>query len=259
MSRRRPSALRLAGFEPDAVYRKMLALVERHDLCSAVPYEAEQTRDVAAVQQAARDKSMRYKLPFHGGDKMAYARSAMQLEHPSAAAPDDLPADLKVAIAFVVRREGGIIEWRRRRVEMLTYVARELQPLTAHMRSTLSEAAKIVVGKYHLALFAVLIDGTRHVDVFFVRRLMCGFPGYGYMPCTGVYPQGGKPPAQPQEAILDVGHREWNLYLESSVRRRGESSSAAPVQSDTATGARAAYDATVKECAEGWCIGADPQ
>ena len=181
--RRRPnavSALAYAGYQPDATYLDCVRLLSDVDVCSRAAFEPKQRRDVSAVQQAARSGSSRYALPFHGGDKLAFARSAMRLEHPSAVEAVDLPEDAVDAIAFTVAHRSHIAEWRERRLRLLTDVSHRLGPLTRHMRRSLTPQAAKVVGTYHLALFACVIDAFRYPDVAFVRHLMRGFPGCVY-------------------------------------------------------------------------------
>ena len=141
-----PSAFAVAGFEPDAVYLECVRLLRSVDICARRPFEALQRRDVNAVEQAVRNRSRAYSLPFHNGDKQAFARSAMGLMHPAQAEPDDLPRDLCDAISFTVAKGGGIVEWRRDRLRLISDVARRLDPHTRVMRRSLSAHAAHVVG-----------------------------------------------------------------------------------------------------------------
>ena len=195
MSRQRRSgprsALTIAGYRPDAVYAECVRVLSQADICPRAPFEAKQRRDVSAVQQAARDGSSRFTLPFHHGDKDAYARSAMRLEHPASVESVDLPPDAVCAISFTVARRHTIAAWRLKRLGLLRAISARLEPMSRCMQRDLTPQAAAVVGNYHLALFACIIDAFKYPDVFFVRRLMYGFPGYGALTPTGVYPGGG--------------------------------------------------------------------
>ena len=91
--------------------------------------------------------------------------------------------------------------------------------------------------------------------MFFVRRLMRGFPGYGALPSAGVYTTGGVGPTLPVDKVFGAGHSAWNEYLAASIAARG-SVSDRDCSSDSYKAAAAAFDATIKECKEGWCVGA---
>ena len=250
----RRCSLALAGFPPDATYRECVRLVSATVITRA-SFEAEQRRDVTAMQQSVRGGGPSFALPFHHGDKLAFARSAERLPHPAQVRPCDLPRDLCEAIAFTVARQGSIVQFRERQVELLRDVAKRLEPLNRYMARTLSDAAASVVGRYHFALVACLIDSTRHPDVFFVRRLMRGFHGYGTLPSAGVYTTGGVGPTLPVDKVFGAGHSAWNEYLAASIAARG-SVSDRDCSSDSYKAAAAAFDATIKECNEGWCVGA---
>ena len=251
---RAPSAFAVAGFEPDAVYEDCVRLLRVANICAQLPFEAEQRRDVSAVEQAVRDRSRAFTLPFHDGDKLAFARSAMRMQHPAQADPDDLPRDLCAAVAFTVARGSGIIQFRRDRMRLLRDVARRLAPHTTCMRRTLTAPVLHVAGEYHFAFIACLIDATREPDVFFVRRLMRGFPGYGDLVPSGVYRSGGEGPSLPVSSVFQAGHQAWNDYLAASISCRGRAANADD-QSESFKSAKAAFDATIAECEGGWCLG----
>ena len=161
------SALRVAGFVPDAAYNaacaKLAAVV-----VSRAQYMPPSGGDDTAVQQAVRHKSHRYSVPWQGGGdngKLSFMEAAQELPHPSNDHHLSLPADLLELIEWVVRRRESTAEALRKRTRLLADVEVSLRPLNARMLATCKPHVYHVVRQYNLAFMACMIDATSFPDV----------------------------------------------------------------------------------------------
>ena len=118
MAPKHPCALKLAGFEPDAGFRRAVQLLSRAAICHE-PYSPPSQPGYRAVQQHMRNDDADFSLGWHGGDKLSFLESAKTLPHPAQRAELALPADLLAAVRFVVRKREDIEQWRRDRIQLL--------------------------------------------------------------------------------------------------------------------------------------------
>ena len=256
------SALEYAGFAPTAEYSKW-----RHRLSHALvfdgPFEPKYHRDASCQQQ--RGDHSKYKLGWHGGDKLAFLQAAKRLPHPAQHENDDLPADLREAVRFAVHKGSDIVAWRSKAVAKCRRAADELWEFSEHMLTTAPEHVRHLVAasrrypgaerSYNVAFIACVIDATAHPDYGYVRRMLRGFPQIGVQAPVGVYCDGGAmPEKQPNQVLNASANIAWNEYVFKSVRERALDAE----RRDPAAAARAAeavWDTTVKECDDGVCVG----
>ena len=251
---RRLCALRIAGYVPDAAFLKAQRLLS-DALVSQAQYAPPMRPAQQAVHQAARDKSTTFSLGWHGGDKLAFFESAKRLPHPAQEHDLGLPQDLLDAIEFVVRKREGIVEWRQRRMALLLDCKAMVDPIRRRMLEDLAPSVRHVCADYDLAFMALIINATKHPDVYVVRHFLKGFPTHGFISRCGVFADGGTPPEVHEDAVLSFASNvSWNAYLYDSARDRGLKA-AADKTSESWTSINVVWDATVKECADGWCIG----
>lgn len=251
---RRLCALRIAGYTPDAAFVEAQRLLSVA-LVSTAPYTPPVRPEHQAVHQAARDKSTRYSLGWHGGDKLAFLESAKRLPHPAQEGDLDLPQDLLDAIDFVVRKREGIVDWRRQRMALLRDCKAMVDPMRRRMLADMAPPVRHVCAEYDLAFMALIVNATGHPDVYVVRNFLKGFPTHGFIPRCGVFADGGEPPDKTEDSVLSFASNvSWNAYLYDSTSDRGLRA-AADKLSDSWSAVSAVWDATVKECAGGWCVG----
>ena len=254
------SALRVAGFAPDAAYTaacaKLAAVVLSH-----APYMPPSGGDDTAVQQAVRHKSHRYSVPWQGGGdsgKLSFMEAAKELPHPSNDHHLSLPADLLELIEWVVRKRESTAEALRKRTRLLADVEESLRPLNARMLATCKPHVYHVVRRYNLAFMACMIDATSFPDVGLVRHFLRGFPTYGALRPCGSFSNGGDPPVKPVGAVRTAASNiAWNLKLYDSVQRRGDSALAHMGRRDTDPNPTlwAVWAKTAQELEDGWSVG----
>ena len=254
--RGRLCALRVAGYVPDASFLEAQRLLSDVVVSSAA-FEPPVRPETHAAQQAARDRSTRFSLGWHGGDKLAFLESAKRLPHPAQEADLGLPMDLLAAIDLVVGKREGIVEWRQRRLQLLRDCKTMVAPLNRRMVADMAPSVRHVCADYDLAFMALVVNATKHPDVYVVRHFLKGFPTHGHLPSCGVFSDGGEPPELPVDAVLSPGsNARFNSYLRESVSKRGRQA-AADKTSESWTAVEAVWAATVKECADSWCIGVE--
>ena len=56
-----------------------------------------------------------------------------------------------------------------------------------------------------LLIFRLVVNATKHPDVYVVRHFLKGFPTHGHLPSCGVFSDGGEPPELPVDAVLSPG------------------------------------------------------
>lgn len=253
---RRPCALRIAGYVPDAAFLEAQRLLSAAIISSAA-YEPPQRPAEQAVSQAARDKSTRFSLGWHGGDKLAFLESAKRLPHPAQEADLGLPRDLLDAVDFIVGKRERIVDWRSRRMALLSDCKAMVEPLRRRMIADMAPSVQHVCADYDLAFMALVVNATKHPDVYIVRHFLKGFPTHGFIPSCGVFADGGEPPeVQADDLLNSDSNVRFNAYLYKSVTARGLKA-AADRPSDAWKAIEAVWDATVKECAGNWCIGVE--
>ena len=254
---KRLCALRVAGYVPDAAFLEAQRLLSVAVISSAV-YEPPARPAVQAVHQAVRDKSTRFSLGWHGGDKLAFLESAKRLAHPAQEADLGLPSDLLEAIEFVVSKREDIAAWRQRRMALLRDCKAMIAPLRHRMIEDMTPAVRHVCAEYDLAFMALVVNATKHPDVYIVRHFLKGFPTHGLIPSCGVFTDGGEPPEFPADAVLNYeSNVRFNAYLHKSVAARGLKA-AEDKLGDPWQAIGTVWEATTKECADGWCIGSNP-
>ena len=256
--RRRLCALRLAGYEPDELFleaQRKLAVV----VISTAPYEPPTRPHEQVVQQAVQDKSTRFSLGWHGGDPLAFLDAAKHLPHPAHEADLGLPPDLIDAIRFIVRKRESIVAWRERRMDLLLDCKRMVDHFRRRMLADMEPSIRHVCAEYDPAFMALLINATAHPDVYIVRNFVKGFATHGFIPSCGIYATGGDPPDVPTEQVVNpISNRLWNAKLRASTYVRGHKAAASP-SSDAWTAVKTVWDATIKECVGGWCLGVEHQ
>ena len=227
--------------------------------CSNAPFEPPHSCFNAAVQQSKKDRQQGlFGLGWHGGDHLAFLASAETLPHPSNFLVDDLPPDLVDAVKRIVQEREGIIAWRAKMVQLCTDVAASLAPLNEVIMDEIRRDRPHVyhvVRSYNIAFIACVTDALRFPDVFFVRRLVKGFPMYGALPAAGCYDSGGTPPQRPAAEVFNPAENlRWNTYLRVSVLSRGRNA-CRNTASDDFKALEAVWSSTVKELEGGWCVG----
>ena len=255
---KRLCALRVAGYVPDAAFLEAQRLLSVAVISSAV-YEPPARPAAQAVHQAVRDKSTRFSLGWHGGDKLAFLESAKRLAHPAQEADLGLPRDLLEAIEFVVSKREDIAAWRHRRMALLRDCKAMIAPLRHRMIEDMTPAVRHVCAEYDLAFMALVVNATKHPDVYIVRHFLKGFPTHGLIPSCGVFTDGGEPPEFPADAVLNYeSNVRFNAYLHKSVAARGLKA-AEDKLGDPWQAVGTVWEATTKECADGWCIGVESE
>ena len=230
------SALRVAGFVPDAAYTAACAKLAAVVL-SRAPYMPPSGGDDTAVQQAVRHKSHRYSVPWQGGGdsgKLSFMEAAKTLPHPSNDHHLSLPADLLELVDWVVRKRESAADTLRKRTQLLADVELSLRPLNTLMLASCKPHVYHVVRQYNLAFMACMIDATSFPDVGLVRHFIHGFPTYGPLRPCGSFASGGEPPLKEVAAVRSpASNIAWNLKLYCSVQRRGDSAMAHTGRHDT--------------------------
>ena len=92
----------------------------------------------SAVQQAVQDKTTKYSLGWHGGDKVAFLEAAKSLPHPAHDEHLGLPQILLDVIEFVVGKREKMAQWRVQRLALL----RDAAALVAPMRRAMPASVK---------------------------------------------------------------------------------------------------------------------
>ena len=261
------SALTAAGYEQTEAYKRHRGVLAR-TLIYDGPFEAKQRRDASCQQQKSAGERNEYKLGWHGGGdegKLSFLESAKRLPHPAQHENDDLPTDLCEAVRFAVSKGSCITEWRDRAVARLDAAAADLWDLSermiaespAHVRHLVGATRKFVGAEatYNVAFIACVIDATNHPDYGYVRRMIRGFPQIGTQVPVGVYAGGGSMPKKEVAEVLNPhSNASWNSYVLTSVRERAlEAEEREPIAADRL--AKAVWDATIKECDDGVCMG----
>jgi hypothetical protein len=251
------SRLRRAGFQPDEAYIAWCQRI-RISAISRANFEPPRAGRDCDMQQSS--KSGAEPVPWQGGDKVAFLEEAKLLSwHPAGESSNALPQDLKDAIAFVCRKRESILGWRTARVRLLQDAERALRPLNATIVESMQPHVRAVAGAYNVAFIACVADAIEHPDVDIACHFIRGFPCLGSLPTSHVFPLDPKA-AQPKPVEQVFNGKEntaWNARLAKSIRKRGLKAHAAaargsPEQLDAAV---AAWEATAKECAEGWILG----
>ena len=155
---RQPCALRIAGYVPDAASleaRRLLSVA----VVSSAAFEPPVRPETYAAQQAARDRSIRFSLGWHGGDKLAFLESAQRLPHPAQEADLGLPVDLLDAIDFVLGKREGIVVWRQRCLQLLRDCKTMVAPLNPRMVADMAPSVRHVCAAYDSA-FMALVDNA---------------------------------------------------------------------------------------------------
>ena len=154
-------ALRVAGYVPDAAFLEAQRLLSVA-VVSAAAFEPPVRPETHAAQQAARDKSTRFSLGWHGGDKLAFLESAKRLPHPAQEDDLGLPMDLLDAIDFVVGKREKIVEWRQRCLQLLLDCKAMVAPLNRRMVADMTPSVRHVSADYDLAFMALVVNATKH-------------------------------------------------------------------------------------------------
>ena len=254
------SALRVAGFVPDAAYTAACAKLAAVVL-SRAPYMPPSGGDDTAVQQAVRHKSHRYSVPWQGGGdsgKLSFMEAAKTLPHPSNDHHLSLPADLLELVDWVVRKRESAADTLRKRTQLLADVELSLRPLNTLMLASCKPHVYHVVRQYNLAFMACMIDATSFPDVGLVRHFIHGFPTYGPLRPCGSFASGGEPPLKEVAAVRSpASNIAWNLKLYCSVQRRGDSAMAHTGRHDTDPNPTlwAVWTKTAQELEDGWSVG----
>lgn len=253
------SAIRAAGFEPDAAYARWEKVLTPMMICTE-PYEPPRLCDSSGVQQAKQDRSDSFRLGWHGADKLAFAEDAKRLPHPAESERVDLPADVLRAVEVIVGKRSAIAAWRSERVALLRQAARALKPLNERILAAAPAHVLFVVRDYNLALMALVVDASRYPDKYIVRRFLYGFPAFGELPSTGIYNAGGTLPVKDSGQVLSPdANQAWNARLEKSIKARAldaEQAEAAGAP-EAMHGLRAVHEATMQELRERWVVGVE--
>ena len=257
------SALRFAGYVPDATYERHVKVLAR-TLVYSGPYEPTYKRDASTHEQKRRDRSA-HELGWHDGDPERFLEAAKRLPHPAQRDDDDLPGDLCAAVEFAVRKDDRIVGWRHAAIQRIECAAAELWSMSERMIAeapdhvqALVKASRGLPGaelSYNVAFIACMTDATRCPDVGLVRRMLRGFPQLGRQCPVGVYAAGGAEPAKEVNEVLNPpGNAAWNRKLCRSVEERAiEAETRDPGQA--AKVAEAVWATTVEECELGLCLG----
>ena len=250
------SSLEIAGFQPDDAFRRGVALLRTANLCGGVPYRPPTAAENTEVHQSKRAKMQQCTLGWHGGDPMAFVESAKKLAHPARFETLHLPPDLLRVVEIMSTKRGATPAWRRKRLSLLHDVASSLLPLNQQVLAEMSDCVRHVCGEYNVAFFACVIDATDFPDKNLPRRLVRGFQVYGKLEYTGLWADGGDPPAVPNPDFSSSSNINWNARLLQSVQERGEAASQQRA-GDAWKAIEAIWAASTLECSEGWTVGYD--
>jgi hypothetical protein len=164
------------------------------------------------------------------------------------------------------RKGESVATFRQQRLELIEEAEQALRPLNDQMVAAMPEHVRVVAGEYGLALMACIADAIQHPDVDIIKHFVFGFPCAGVLPRAHVWNE--SPSTREAQATIsklapvssvfnEKENMAWNAYVGTSVKKRGlqARTQADAGQHDAMVAAQAVWDATAKECAEGWILG----
>ena len=189
-------------------------------------------------------------LPRLGGvaAHVRYYKQALETPHPLCAKGSSLPDDLLAAVAYVVGKGEGTAQDRASRVRWLQGCADRLAPLNARLVAMMPPHARAAAGGMNLALVSCMIDALPgYPDRYLVHRFVHGFAVVGDMEDSGLFrliPEADRAESTPLGEVFTVdSNLAWLAELEYKMHSGGNKPGEQPSDS-----ARAAYEATLKEC-----------
>ena len=189
-------------------------------------------------------------LPRMGGvaAHVRFYKRALETPHPLCAKGSSLPDDLLAAVAYVVGKGESAPQDRASRVGWLQSCADRLAPLNARLIAMMPPHVRAAAGGMNLALVSCMIDALPgYPDRFLVRRFVHGFSVVGDIEDSGLFrliPEEDRAKSTSPSQVFEEGSNlVWIAGLESKMSFAGNKPGEPPSDS-----ARAAYEATLKEC-----------
>ena len=181
--------------------------------------------------------------------KLRYYKAACGVQHPMQHHTPPLPSDLLAAVRYVSGKGAKVAADRRRRLDMLESCGARLRPLHDRLCLLMPPHVLGVSGRMNLGLVACCVDALPgYPDRFLVHRFVHGFEVVGAVPDSGLFrkvelPDVGYTPVD--EVFNPVSNVRWIRDLERSMKATGNAAGA-----EYTAAAKAAYDSTIKECAD---------
>ena len=141
---------------------------------------------------------------------------------------------------MVADKGANIVEWRKRRMEEIKLLAKDLEPERLRWQRRLHPHVAKVIGHIHGPLLARLLKDIGHEDVEYMSTLERGRNVVGDIEATGIFPPEAKP--------ASTTYQEWI----ANPRRRNLDMIAATRSSGDGDLDLAAFDKTMKEVDKGY-------
>lgn len=253
---------------PDDVYWDCVQQL-RGELIADLPYVRPVERSCNAPFDQASQSPL-FGAASERGCPEAFLSWASQRAHPAQQPLPPMNDDLESAIAFVARLGVRVVEERARRLRLFTAVASKLEPLSEHIGTLMSEAARDIARAMalnierrhhpdacladlpvdacycvHFGLLGAILDALCWPDDRLVFKLVRGFQSVGDVPDSGVWRAVERPSAMPFSAFV-ASNASWVSECRARVLSAARSS---PQR------AHACYQRTLEELAAGLILG----
>ena len=136
-------------------------------------------------------------------------------------APPPLPQRLLRAISMVADKGASIVEWRKRRMEEIKLLAKDLEPERLRWQRRLHPHVAKVIGHIHGPLLARLLKDIGHEDVECMPTLERGRNVVGDIEATGIFPPEDKPASTTYQEWI-ANPRRRNLDMIAATRSSGD-------------------------------------
>ena len=166
-------------------------------------------------------------------DKGEFARQAIARQSPfitaDANASNELPNDLRIAIAQSVHRKSNIVRDRKERLAQLRQLTVRLEPLRASLDACKCDTAMQIASKFNVAWTAAIIDAMQWPDTELPLRYVKGHQTVFNIRDSGVFRADEQPAELDAKTFKDANTR-MNVRIASRIKASATSRDPSKVQ-----------------------------